>query len=387
MKQIDISLIKPYEFNNRNHGEEQIERIARSITEFGFNQPIVIDEGSVVLVGHGRLLAAQRLGLKKVPVLVKDSLTDAQKRAYRILDNKLQNDSTWAFDNLGLELGELEDLGFELEPWGLDDLRGLFEHDEPEVEDDEFDESECENQETFIKLGDLIELGTHRVMCGDASKDEVLSADLLITDPPYGVDRDKGFGGSRSFGGGKGKSIKVRSYDDDWDSERPAPETFSRILDKVKLALIFGGNYFADILPESQHWIFWDKLQTMPTFGDGELVWTNSDRKSVKKITYEYNGLIGKEKERFHPTQKPVKLIGQLIAEYGKEAKTVLDPFLGSGTTLIAADQLNRICYGMEISPKYCHVIIERYQKHCEKAGKPFVCKINGVEFDGSPRD
>jgi len=164
MKQTDIEKLKPYEFNNRNHGEEQIDRIARSIKEFGFNQPIVVDEDSVVLVGHGRLFAARKLGLEKVPVVVKDGLTEAQKKAYRILDNKLQNDSTWSFDNLELELGFLEDNGFELEPWGLDDLLSLdAEAAQPNLDPSEFSyreqygvivicDGDAEQQEIFERL-------------------------------------------------------------------------------------------------------------------------------------------------------------------------------------------------------------------------------------------
>jgi ParB-like chromosome segregation protein Spo0J len=119
---IKLSSLIPYEFNNRNHKEEQVDRIANSIKEFGFNQPIVIDESNIILIGHGRHLAALKLGLKEVPALQLKNLTEAQKKAYRILDNKLQNDSTWSFDNLELELGFLEDEGFNLEEWGLDDL-------------------------------------------------------------------------------------------------------------------------------------------------------------------------------------------------------------------------------------------------------------------------
>lgn len=122
VEQKAITDIKPYEFNNRRHEEEQIERIARSIREFGFNQPIVVDENGVILVGHGRLFAAQKLGLSTVPVVTIADLNDEQKRAYRILDNKLQNDSTWNFNNLDLELGWLEDQGFDLKEWGLDGL-------------------------------------------------------------------------------------------------------------------------------------------------------------------------------------------------------------------------------------------------------------------------
>lgn len=150
MDKIKIEKLIPYEFNNRNHSEQQVDRIANSIKEFGFNQPIVIDESNIVLVGHGRLAAAHKLGLKEVPVLIKKDLSETQKKAYRILDNKLQNDSTWAFDNLELELGFLEDNGFELEPWGLDELSAMLSR----TEGQEFDESIADGmeQETTFKI-------------------------------------------------------------------------------------------------------------------------------------------------------------------------------------------------------------------------------------------
>ncbi len=139
------SKIIPYEFNNRTHPEEQVNRIANSIQQFGFNQPIVVDENNIILVGHGRWLAAQKLGLDKVPVLVKEGLTETQKRAYRILDNKLQNDSAWQFNNLELELGALEDEGFELEPWGLDLIIST------RLEDKDSDEGEGQGGEATQK--------------------------------------------------------------------------------------------------------------------------------------------------------------------------------------------------------------------------------------------
>ena len=181
--------------------------------------------------------------------------------------------------------------------------------------------------------------------------------DLVLTDPPYGIKRDKGFEGF----GGFGAPIKRRRFEDDnWDGDRPADFVFNAILSAGKLAIIWGGNFFADQLPRSTHWIFWDKLQTMPTFGDGELAWTNSTRKSIQKITIEYNGLIGREPERFHPTQKPVKLFKWCINQYGKDANTILDPFMGSGTTLFAAKELGRRCIGIEIEEKYCEIAAKR---------------------------
>jgi DNA modification methylase len=190
------------------------------------------------------------------------------------------------------------------------------------------------------------------------------SIDLVLTDPPYGIKRDKGFEGFEGFGGfgGFGEPIARRRYENDnWDTKRPDKIYFDEILRIGKLVMIFGGNFFADILPQGTHWIFWDKLNTMPTFGDGELIWTNSDRKSVKKITREYNGLIGKEETRKHPTQKPKNLIYKLIEDYLPDKNTtILDPFMGSGTTCVAAKELGRHFIGIEIEKKYCDIAERR---------------------------
>jgi DNA modification methylase len=184
--------------------------------------------------------------------------------------------------------------------------------------------------------------------------------DLVLTDPPYGVKRDKGFEGFGGFGGFGQPIARRRFEDDNWDSKRPPRETFALILDSAIRVLIFGGNFFADILPRGTHWIVWDKLNTMPTFGDCELIWTNIGRKSIKKITVEYNGLIGKEAVRLHPTQKPVKLLIKILKEYSGVGNIVLDPFIGSGTTLVAAKELGRKAIGIEIEEKYCEIAAER---------------------------
>lgn len=395
----------PYEFNNRNHSEEQVNRIANSIKEFGFNQPIVIDESNIVLVGHGRLFAAKKLGLDKVPVLKKSGLSEAQKKGYRILDNKLQNDSTWSFDNLELEFGFLEDNGFELEPWGLDDLRGMFPEDEPEVTDDEFNPAECENEETFIKLGDLIELGEHRVMCGDSTNAEQVvelmdgkQACLFNTDPPYGI---------AYVANAKSKN-QAAGYDDIENDELDG-EVLQEFLENCIRAfrphlrdntafylwhpMLTQGTFFAaaaaaDILINRQ--IIWKKPQFI--FGRGDYHWKHELAfygwtKGNKPEFYGERNQdtvweIGRENDKTHPTQKPLELFEIPIKNHTKKGELVAEPFLGSGSQLIAADKLGRICYGMEISPKYCHVIIERYKKHCEKVGKPFKCKINGEPYE-----
>jgi DNA modification methylase len=201
-------------------------------------------------------------------------------------------------------------------------------------------------------------------MCGDSMNEnninQIIDGNkiiLMLTDPPYGINMDKGFEGF----GGFGKPIARRQYKDNWDI-RPDKKHFDLILPRAKNSIVWGGNFFADILPQSTHWIVWDKKQTMPTFGDCELAWTSIGKKSVKKYEITYNGLIGKEKERFHPTQKPIKLFDAIINDYSKENDTIFDPFSGSGTTLIVAEKTNRKCYAMEIEPKYCDIAVKRWE-------------------------
>lgn len=182
--------------------------------------------------------------------------------------------------------------------------------------------------------------------------------DLVLTDPPYGVKRDKGFEGFEGFGGFGKKIARRRFEDDEWDAERPSDEILRMCASLGGTSIIWGGNFFADILPRSTHWIFWDKLQTMPTFGDGELAWTNSPRKSITKITVQWNGLLGKEQTRQHPTQKPLALMIWCIEKYG--GGLILDPFMGSGTTLRAAKDLGRKAIGIEIEERYCEISARR---------------------------
>jgi DNA modification methylase len=202
------------------------------------------------------------------------------------------------------------------------------------------------------------------IICGDSldvmRKMPDNYVDMVLTDPPYGVKRDKGFGGF----GGFGVPIARRQYEtDSWDENRPPPVYFEEILRVGKQAIISGGNYFADMLPQGAHWLFWDKLSTMPTFGDGELFWTNIDRKSVKKYTRQWNGLLGKEKERYHPTQKPLNLMMDIIGDYTKEGDIIFDPFMGSGTTILGAKLLNREYIGVERLEKYCRIAKSRLDR------------------------
>lgn len=388
--QADPRSLIPYELNNRKHPEQQINRIANSISEFGFNQPIIVDEQNIVLVGHGRLAAALKLGLDKVPVLQVLGLTEAKKKAYRILDNKLQNDSEWDFQNLELELAHLEDLGFELEPWGLDEL--VPKGDEPEVYED--GGGGALPDEPYIKEGDLIELGSHTVWCIDCREAEPLpiKANLWITDPPYGV----------SY---VGKTKDALTIENDDLNEDELAGLWTAATQYALDNLTDGAGCYASVPSEPLNFVFlkewiekeiyrqqlvWDKGQMVLGHSDyhyrhepilygwkpGAAHYFISDRTKTSMLCFDKPSA-----SKDHPTTKPIALWVELISNSTKKGQVVLDTFLGSGTTILACDQLNRICYGMEISPAYCQVILERYKAHCEKVGKPFVCKINGEPF------
>lgn len=384
IEMLDTLSLIPYARNARIN-DATVSSVAASIKEFGFKNPIIIDKENIIIAGHTRHKAAQQLGLVSVPCIRAEDLTPEQAKAFRILDNKIQERSEWNNELLQIELLELEKIGFEFDPFEVEFDLGDFGINQTSEEDD-FEIPEDDKIQTSINLGDVIEIGNHRLICGDSTDAEGVAklmkevkADACITDPPYGINMDKGFDGFDGFGG-FGKPIKRRKYKDKWDGEIPNHTFVNNILNNSQIVLIFGGNFFTHILPQSNHWVFWDKEQSMPSFGDGELIWTNIKRNSVKKFVCTYNGLIGKEEERFHPTQKPVKIIKMLINEYLDNGKLILDIFLGSGTTMVAAHQLGRICYGMEISPKYCQVIIDRM-----KALDPtLTIKINGELYETS---
>lgn len=399
IEQARVDALVAYAFNNRTHGALQVDRIAQSIVEFGFNQPLVVDENNIVIVGHGRLEAAKKLKLETVPVVRLESLTEAQKKAYRILDNKLQNDSDWDLDNLRFELDALEELGFDVEPWGLGVLTDLFDEEEPEIVEDDF-EGDLE-QETYIKTGDLIELGEHRLLCGDSTKAEDVQRvlinvvpEMMVTDPPYGVEYDANWRtGAKNADGsllstGKGRAIGIVENDDcaDWST------TWNLFAGDI--AYVWHAGLHSPLVAatlEKQNFerralIIWAKNNLVVGRGDyhhqHEPCWYCVRKHKTGKRTEDRTQTtlweIDKPKKSYsgHSTQKPIECMARPIKNHN--IKTVYDPFLGSGTTLIAAEQLGRICYGMEISPQYCQVIIDRYKAHCEKVGKAFVCRING---------
>lgn len=365
-RRVPVSELKPNPKNWRTHPPEQADAMRGILAEVGFADAALAREtpdGLQLIDGH---LRADIAPDAEMPVLVLDV---TEEEADRILATHDPIAAMAGSDaNALAEL--LDGMKFDNDATQsmLDDLAdGVIDDAPVDIEEDETPEPPAE---PITQLGDLWQLGRHRLLCGDCTNEGDVSRlldnhtiDAVLTDPPYGIKRDKGFSGSDGFNGNKTlKPIKRRTYDDNWDSSRPSADTFTQLTATAPLSIIFGGNFFADLLPVSTHWLVWDKEQTMPTFGDCELAWTNSTRTSVTLYKHAWNGLIGKEKERYHPTQKPVALFASILNDYTDDGETIFDPFLGSGTTLIAAEQLDRTCYGMEISPSYCDVIVERWE-------------------------
>ena len=413
---MSVSDLIPYAFNNRKHSETQVDRVANSIQQFGFNQPIVVDENNVILVGHCRRDAAEKLGIDKVPVLKVCNLTETQKRAYRVLDNKLQNDSEWNFENLDLELKSLEDDDFPLEEWGLDSFKDLFPVEEPEAKEDDFEEAASLESEPFIKRGDLIELGRHRVLCGDSTSAEDWDAltaheeiDFTFTSPPYNAGSNKLGGNSKMvdskyISGGDARSES--EYLDLLISSTGEAARCSRyvavnlqVLANNKTAIIEWLHNFSDRFCDVA---VWRKTSAQPAAaarvmnsafefifffaGDGEepsrAIHTATFHGTVPNV-YDGNGNAGSKFSAIHAAGFPVEFAAWVIKNFTQPKMKIADPFCGTGTTMIAAEQLNRTCYGMEIEPKYCQVIIDRYFKHCKDEGKEFSCKINGEPYFG----
>lgn len=373
---IDIDSLTPYDNNAKIHTSEQIEEIKNSIKGFGMNDPIgVWGEENLIVEGHGRLIACKELGLKEVPVIRLDGLTDEQRRAYTLAHNQLTMSTGFDLEKLKVELDEISldmaDFGFDdmqLDDSTLDEENEIVEDEIPEVP-----------EEPKSKYGDIYQLGNHRLMCGDSTKQEDVEklmngakAYMVLTDPPYGINVVK----SNQIGGGK--IVKSSSYKEiiGDDTTETAKLNYEIIKKFSQEQIIFGGNYFTDFLYPSRCWIVWDKNNT-GDFADAELAWTSYD-KSVKLYTFTWNGLVreGSKKvegaKRVHPTQKPVGLIINILNDFksGDECETILDCFGGSGSTLIACEQLNRKCYMMELEPNYVDVIIERWENFTGKKAK-----------------
>jgi site-specific DNA-methyltransferase (adenine-specific) len=369
--------ITPYTKNAKKHPKKQIEQVAASIKEFGMNQPIVVDKQGVIIVGHGRYEALQSLGMEIKDEYIKVvDLTEEQAKAYRLADNKL-NESEW---DMALVIEELKDLS---EP--MLDLTG-FDKDLIIEADEADDEVPDVPEEPQSKLGDLYELGKHRVLCGSATEIADIETlvndnkiDLVFTDPPYGMSVVKGNKVGADFGVAKKGQYSDVIGDDTIET---AQDFYNACIGLgYERFILWGGNYFISFLPFSTGWLIWDKRGDSGiknTFADGEMAWTNI-QKQVRIYKQLWNGMIreGEKGKRVHPTQKPIMTLEKMINDFSDSNSIILDAFLGSGSTLIASEKTGRICYGMELDPKYVDVIVQRYVDYTGNA----TIKKNGQEI------
>lgn len=392
---LEITEFKPadllaYDKNSRTHSAEQIEQICNSINEFGFTNPVLIDEDKNIIAGHGRIMAATKLKLKTVPCIILEGLSETQKKAYIIADNKLALNAGWDDELLAAELQELSDLDFDMDLIGFDEeelneLMGL-EHVEGLVDEDEVPEVP---KVPASRGGDIWILGNHRLMCGDSTDAGTVAllmdgnkADMVYTDPPYGIDEK----GDRSKRGGIGKGglAKACEYKDFIDDSIEYAVKAFNICDDldVKRQVWWGANYYCHSLPQSNNWFVWDKRveeKQKDTQSDCEMAWVKSKWSSIRIFRHLWKGMMkGSEhgQARVHPTQKPIELAVWSF-DYFKDVKSVLDLFGGSGSTLIACEKTGRNCYMMELDNQYVDVIIKRWQDFTGK------CAI----LDGTDKD
>tara|TARA_R110002167_G_C12673294_1_gene650883 strand:+ start:451 stop:1653 length:1203 start_codon:yes stop_codon:yes gene_type:complete len=366
--------IIPYINNSRTHSEQQVQQVAASIKEFGFTNPILIDEDRGIIAGHGRLQAAQMMGMDEVPTITLEGLTEAQRKAYVIADNQLALNAGWDLDALKVELERLGELDFDIDLLGFDDdmLAGLMEEEPSEGLTDEDEVPELEDDPITVE-GDVWILGNHRLMCGDSTSIDAVETlmqgiypDLIHTDPPYGMNAVS-----------KSSVLKANYGTDIMGDDNPdvAKDSFSLIngLYPEAKQIWWGANYYCSALPDSECWLVWDKNNGQSDQTDCELAWANF-RSVVRQFTQ-----ASEKTNRVHPTQKPVSLMEWIIKRFNLSANTIADYFGGSGSTLIAAEKNGIKSFVMEFDPKFCDVIIKRWQ---DFAGQEAVMESTGDKFN-----
>lgn len=373
----DVSELIPYVRNARTHSEAQVAQIAASIREFGFLSPILVAEDNTILAGHGRLAAALKLGLKKVPCVKENHLTETQKRAYIIADNKLSLNAGWDSELLAVELSELEGADFNLDLLGFDEaeLSSIFDADK-DVSDDDFDVEKELEEPCFSKTGDMWTLGRHRVICGDATKLETFKTllentkvNLVVTDPPYNV----------NYEGSAGK-IKNDNMEDDKFYQflfNSFVNMEQAMADDASIYVFHAdteGLNFRKAFQDAGFYLsgccIWKKPSLV--LGRSPYQWQHEPCLYGWKKKGKHKWYAGRKetsvwefekpkKNADHPTMKPIALLAYPIKNSSMTNSLVLDPFAGSGSTLIACEQTGRICYAIELDEKYCDVIVKRY--------------------------
>jgi DNA modification methylase len=433
-----IEKVIPYARNSRKIPESAVDKVAASIKEFGWRVPIVVDKDGVIICGHTRLLAAKKLGLREVPVHVAANLTPAQVKAYRLMDNRSHQETDWDPDLLGPELEDLRDLNFDLSLTGFDDNEVDDFLTDP-GDDDRADQVPPLPEHPTASLGDVWLLGEHRLIAGDCTQAEVVAKLLgtvkpllMVTDPPYGIELDTewrdraGLNGAPVYG-------KLRSAIDQHSAlqsplykSRPAyvrteghrevsisGDTIAdwshafELVPSLQVAYVWHAsvhtvevvngllrigflypqqivwNKGRPVLTRTHYWFqhepcWYVRKKNAPWFGaqgsENTTVWEAKSPKFIMGGSKD----VGDNKQD-HPTQKPVELMRKPILNHTKRGAVVYDPFLGSGTTLIATELTGRVCYGIELDPKYIDVICQRFT---DFTGKPTILESTGQTFN-----
>lgn len=373
MKQkINIAKIKSNKNNPRFINDSKFKRLVKSIEEFPEmleKRPIVVDENFIVLGGNMRLKACKKAGLKEIWIDQVLDWSEEKKNEFIIKDNSGFGEWDWDILLNEWEAKDLYDWGLDIPEIPLEDI---------EVEEDNYEEPD--ELQVDVVLGDLIEIGDHRLLCGDSTDvtqiEKLMNGeevDLLYTDPPYGISVVNKKGSI-----GKGIIAKEGIYKQVIGDDKYFDPTY--LLNIGEKQVIWGANYFHDKLPLETVWIVWDKDRPQgTTFSDCELAWTNKKGVAIKKYKCTWNGMVreGENDKRVHPTQKPLKISINILEDFSVDGELIADLFLGSGSTMVAAHQIKRKCYGMELDPHYCQVIIDRMLK----LDPDLEIKINGKEY------
>ena len=438
---VKIDKLKPYENNARTHSEEQVEKIANSIKEFGFINPVIIDSEYGIIAGHGRVLGAQKLGMEEVPCLFVENLTETQKRAYILADNKLALDAGWDDEILKQEIKALDDLNFDVSIAGFDIDDFDFTQEDIEFQEDNFDVEAELPEIPKAQYGDVYQLGDHRLMCGDSTSPEDIQKligdeimDLCVTDPPYNVNYVPiGESLYKKDENSPSKILNDNMDDESFydfllafyqimlevlkpggayyifhaDSEgynfrkalRDAGGDVRENLVWVKNALVLGrqdyqwkhepclygwkegaGHYFID--DRTQTTVFEDKadLDKLSKEELKEMIEDILADKIPTTVIHEDKPL----KNDVHPTMKPIRLISRLVKNSSRRGENVIDFFGGSGSTLISCEQLGRKCFMIELDPKYVDVIIARWEA---LTGETAIKLIDGIEMEAKKDD
>ena len=401
-----VEALIPYARNSRTHSDEQVAQIAASIREFGFTNPVLIDAQGGIIAGHGRVLAARKLQLAEVPCLRLSHLTETQRRAYIIADNKLALNAGWDDEMLRIELAELGELGFDLDLTGfsLDEIEALMPEEIPPGLTDEDAVPEVQ-AEPVSKLGDVWLLGKHRVMCGDSTSidavDRLLvgqAPNTMVTDPPYGVKldqswRDKALG-SKALGKGNAGLVENDDRADWYDAW---------VLFPGDVAYVWHASSYTDVVMDSlrragfdvKQQIIWNKSVMVMGRSDYHFKhepcwyairkgkthnWLGDRKQTTIWDAAPPNHIMGgsTEEKTSHPTQKPAALYERAILNHTNSGEYVYEPFGGSGTSVVVCEKLGRRSLTMELDPKYVDVIVRRWQSF---TGKRAVLESTGQPF------